>query len=381
MTKGERKGLRTWIEIDRKAIRNNFDVFRSLISKKTKLMAVVKSNAYGHDLIQFSKEMEKRGADFLGVDSMTEARALRREGIALPILVLGYTMPELLAEAAQDDVSIAVSTLETLEAISKAKLSKPLKIHIKVDTGMHRQGFLISDMPKVLSRLTVNRFTLNASVEGLFTHFASAKNPSFPKDTQSQIDEFKKWVMAFTECGITPIVHAAASAGTLLFPESHFDMVRIGIGLYGQWPEKAVRSFLQSRMTLKPALVWKSLIAETKKLPKGSKIGYDLTETLSKDSTIAVVPIGYWHGYPRALSSVGHVVVKGNEVRVLGRVSMDMLTIDITGIPSVSVGDEVTILDNDDASLVSAEGISGLIDASWYELLTRLNPLIKRIYK
>ena len=381
MQKNERAGLRTWIEIDRKAIRHNFDVFKKLISPKTKLMAVVKSNAYGHDLIQFSKEMEKLGADFLGVDSITEARALRREGVKLPILVLGYTMPELFAEAAKDDISLAVSTFETLEAIAKAKLPKTLKIHIKVDTGMRRQGFLLSDLPLVLKKLKAKSYKLKAVPEGLFTHFAAAKNPAFPKDTKNQIEEFKKWITAFADNDIRPIVHAAATGGTLLFPEAHFDMVRIGIGLYGLWPERAVKSYLRKRITLHPILSWRSFVTETKVLPKGSRVGYDLTETLLRPSTIAVIPIGYWHGYPRALSAIGHISVRGQNAKILGRVSMDMISIDITGIAGVQVGDEVTILGADDTSPASAEGMAGLLDASWYEIVTRLNPLIKRIYK
>src|SRR3989338_1118973 len=152
MQKNERAGLRTWIEIDRKAIGHNFGVFKKLIAPKTKLMAVVKSNAYGHDLIQFAREMEKLGADFLGVDSMTEARALRREGISLPILVLGYTMPELLQEAAENDISLTVSNFHIVRYIELygKKFSQPLRIHVKVDTGMHRQGFLAEDLPKIL---------------------------------------------------------------------------------------------------------------------------------------------------------------------------------------------------------------------------------------
>ncbi|MDO8594152.1 MAG: alanine racemase [bacterium] len=379
LPKSEKQGLRTWIEIDRKAIKHNFDVFKKLISKKTKLMAVVKSNAYGHGLIDFSKEMEKLGADFLGVDSMTEARALRREGNKLPILVLGYTMPELFSEAAKDDISLTVSTFETLEAIKKAKLSKPLNIHIKVDTGMHRQGFLAEDLPKILGKLKVESEKLK--VAGLFTHFAAAKNPAFPKDTKNQIAEFEKWIEAFKDIGLKPIVHGSASGGAMLFPESHFDMVRIGMCLYGLWPAAEVKEYLKERITLMPVLTWRSFITETKKLPKGSRVGYDLTETLEKDSTIAIVPIGYWHGYPRALSSIGRVMVKGKEARVVGRVSMDMLTIDISNVPHPKVGDEVVVMGGDDALPVSAAGLSRSLDASWYEILTRLNPLVKRIYR
>ena len=345
------------------------------------VMAVVKSNAYGHGLIDFSKEMEKLGADFLGVDSMTEARALRRQGIKMPILVLGYTMPELFAEAARDDISLAVSTFETLTTLAKARIPKPLKIHIKVDTGMHRQGFLAEDASRVLSSLLrIKDKGLRIETEGLFTHFASAKNPAFPKDTRDQLAEFKKWIVAFRQSGLEPIVHAAATASAMLFPESHFDMVRIGIGLYGLWPAPEVRDYLKSRITLRPALAWKSFITEVKKLPKGSRIGYDLTEALVKDSMVAVVPVGYWHGYPRALSSIGRVLVRGRECKVLGRVSMDMLSVDVTGVKNARVGDEVIVMDGYDTSPVSAAGIARSLDASWYEVITRLNPLIKRIY-
>lgn len=374
----KRNGLRTWIEVDRKAIRHNFGVFKKLIAPRAKLMAVVKSNAYGHGLIDFSREMEKLGADFLGVDSMTEARALRKEGMTLPILVLGYTMPELFQEAADNGISLTVSSFETLNALKKAKLKTPPKIHIKVDTGMHRQGFLAKDLPKILGKLKVKSEKLK--VEGLYTHFANAKNPAFPKDTRDQIAEFVKWVAAFKRAGFKPIAHAAATAGVMLFPESHFDMVRVGIGLYGLWPAKEIEAYFGNRMTLKPALAWKSLITEVKRLPKGSRIGYDLTEALTKDSTVAIIPIGYWHGYPRALSSIGRVMIKGNECRVLGRVSMDMLTVDVSEVRDAKIGDEAVILDRKKESTASAESLGSLSDSSWYEIITRLNPLIRRIY-
>ncbi|MSU55439.1 MAG: alanine racemase [Candidatus Taylorbacteria bacterium] len=371
-------GLRTWIEIDRKAIRHNYGVFRKLISPKTKLMAVVKSNAYGHGLVDFSKEVTALGADYLGVDSMTEARALRREGIVLPILVLGYTMPELFVEASESDISIAVSNFETLDAIKGVKFVKPIKVHIKVDTGLHRQGFMKKDLPKVLSALKVENKILK--VEGLFTHFASAKNPSFPKDTQNQIAEFKLWIEAFKKVGFSPLVHASATSGTMLFPDAHFDMVRIGIGMYGLWPAKEVNAFYMNKVELMPVLIWKSIVTEVKKVPKGDRVGYDFTEIFSEDSTIGIIPVGYWHGYSRSLSSIGRVLIKGVECRVLGRVSMDMLIVDVTKVKGCRVSDEVTVLGQGAKSAVSAMGISELSDSSWYELITRINPLIKRFY-
>lgn len=373
----EPNGLRTWIEVDRGAIRHNFGVFKKLI-KSTKLMAVVKSNAYGHDLVQFSREAERLGADWLGVDSMTEARALRREGLTLPILVLGYTVTELFAEAAEHGISLTVSASETLNALKKIALKKPLKIHIKVDAGMHRQGFLRGDVKKVL-----NFFRHPASgiqLQGLYTHFSSAKNPAFPQDTKQQIAEFEEWVAAFRKAGLRPLVHASATAGALLFPDAQYDMVRIGIGLYGLWPAHETEAFLKGRITLRPALAWKAVMGEIKKLPAGSRMGYDLTETLVRNSVVGIVPVGYWHGLPRALSSVGRVQVGARECKILGRVSMDMLTIDLTEAKNPRVGDEVVLVGRDQASSVSAEGIARLTDSSWYEVVTRLNPLIKRIY-
>ncbi|HCB35602.1 MAG: alanine racemase [Candidatus Taylorbacteria bacterium RIFCSPHIGHO2_02_49_25] len=384
MNSTERNGLRTWIEVDRRAIRHNVNVFRSLIPKGTKLMAVVKSNAYGHSLIDFSKEMERIGADFLGVDSIVEALALRHEGIHTPILVLGYTVPELFSEAVKNDISLTGSTFETLRAIEKTKLPRPLRVHIKVDSGMHRQGFLLSDLPRIVSILKskiLNHKSSSILIEGLYTHFANAKNPAFPKDTENQLDEFRKWIAAFKKSGLCPIVHAAATAGTILFPQSHFDMVRVGIGLYGLWPAPEVREAYKDRVALAPALTWKSLVTEIKKLPAGSRVGYDLAETLAHNSIIAVVPIGYWHGYPRALSSIGRVMVKGRESKVIGRVSMDMLTVDVSDVATPRVGDEVVVMGGSDVLPVSAAGLSRALDASWYEVVARLNPLIKRIYK
>ncbi len=364
-----RQGLRTWIEIDRKALAHNFGVFKTLVPKRTKLMAVVKSNAYGHGLVDFSREMERQGADFLGVDSITEALALRREGIALPILVLGYTLPEMIAPAVDAHISLTVSSFEALRAIGRER--RQPKIHLKVDTGMHRQGFLLKDLPKVVR---------SVRPEGLYTHFAAAKNPAFPKDTENQLAEFKKWSEAFRKAGHKPILHAAATAGAMLFPASHLDMVRIGIGLYGLWPAKEIREYLKDRVTLSPALAWKSVLTEIKKLPKGERVGYDLTETLLADTALGVIPIGYWHGYPRALSSIGRALIRGRECRVVGRVSMDMLTVDLTSARGAKVGDEVTILGTDSRYVASAEGIAALTDSAWYEVITRLNPLIKRIY-
>lgn len=373
-------GLRTWIEIDRKAIRHNYKVFRSLISKNTKLCAVVKSNAYGHNFIEFSKEMSKLGADYFAVDSIVEGVRLRKEGITKPIFVLGYTLPERLQEAADHNIEITVSTLEMLEKIIKLGSSaSKLEIHIKVDTGMSRQGFLQKDQKKLMQILSANR--KNLQVVGLYTHFASAKNPAFPQETRKQLAIFESWVSAFRKAGFRNlIIHAAATSGTLLYPDSHFDMVRIGIGLYGLWPSKETQAFSEEKIKLKPLLSWKTIVSEIKEIPAGEKIGYDGTEILQKKTKIAICPIGYWHGYSRRLSGIGHVLVKGKRARVVGRISMDMIVLDISKIHGVKVGEEVALIGNQGKEEISVYEIANFDDTTWYETVTRINPLIRRVY-
>ena len=344
-------------------------------------MTVVKSNAYGHGLVRFSKEMTKLGVDWLGVDSVVEGLRLREERIKIPVLVLGYTLPERLETAAKNDISVAVSSFELLRYIVGKSFSKKLKIHIKVDSGMHRQGFLLADLPRVLKMLQASGFMNNVSVEGLFTHFAVAGDPVARRATLGQIAVFNKWLKAFQAGGFKPIIHVAATSGAILFPESHFDMVRIGIGMYGLWPSREVKIIAEKRLPLKPILSWKTIISEVKKLPKGESVGYDFTEKLKHNSTIAICPIGYWHGYPRTLSGKGEVLIGGKRAKILGRVSMDMVVIDITAIPKAKVGDEVIVIGVSDKESIGAADIAHLTSTSWYEIVTRINPLLERIYE
>ena len=377
-------GLRTWIEIDRTAIKHNLAQFRSIIPKKTKLCAVVKSNAYGHSLVEFSKEMEKNRADWLAVDSVVEGIRLREEGIKMPILILGYTLPEKLHEAIDADLSISISHFEALEEIIKVSgtSSAQPKVHIKLDTGMHRQGFMSEDAPKLFKVLGGNKSAIN--IEGLFTHFAAAKDPASPKQTQKQIAEFTQWTELFKNAGFKPIRHAAATSGTILFPEAHFDMVRVGIGLYGLWPSLETKIAEEKKiaekktgLVLKPVLTWKTIVSEIKVLKEGGGIGYNFIETLPKNSKIAILPVGYWHGYPWALSSLGEVLIQDLPAKVIGRVSMDMLIVDVTKIKNLKIGDEVILFGGNKGP--SAESIAKKINTTWYEVITRLNPLIKRI--
>ena len=368
--------LRTWVEVDRKALKNNYNAFRSLISKDCQLMAVVKSNAYGHGLVDYSKEMQELGADWLAVDSITEALTLRRNEIKKPILVLGYTMMENFEEASKNNISLTISNFESLKSIKK--YDKPLNIHLKIDTGMHRQGFQLDEVKKAIKYLKDQSSSVN--LEGIYTHFAAAKNPSFPAETNKQIEQFEEASRIVESYGFKPIKHAAATSGAIVFPKSHFDMVRIGIGLMGLWPSYETKACFEEKIKLEPVLYWKTIISEIKEIKKGEKLGYDFTETLMDNSTIAILPIGYWHGYRRDLSSIGHVLVRGKKAKILGRISMDMIVVDITGIKGVKICDEVILIGRDGKEEISAYELALLSDTSWYETITQINPLIKRIY-
>lgn len=366
-------GLRTWVEIDSSAIKHNLGIFRSFVGDKTKIMAIVKSNAYGHGLWDFAHIVDEGGVDCFGVDSLVEGLTLRKNGIKKPILVLGYTLPERFGEALKHNISLTISSMESLKSLTAP--NKPVKIHLKIDTGMHRQGFMLSELKKVCKIISSSKIKL----EGVYTHFAAAKNPSFPQETNKQIEIFDQAIKIVESFGFKPIKHASATAGTLLFPQAHYDMVRIGIGLYGMWPSTETMRAMENKINLQPILSWKTIVGEVKDLAKGGGVGYDHTEKLPSGSKIAVCPIGYWHGYTRAFSSVGNVLVRGERAKVLGRVSMDMVIIDVSKIKKVKIGDEVVIIGRQGKDEITADEAASVSGSINYEIVTRINPLIRRV--
>jgi alanine racemase len=373
---------KTWIEIDRKAIRENIAAFRSITKKNTDLFSVVKSNAYGHGLTVFSKLADSFGVDGFCVDSVVEGRKLRKIGIRKPILVLGPTLPPLFKEAAAENITVTVSTLESLKDLERGKTAA--NFHLKIDTGMHRQGFYPEEVPKVVKLLKSGSGPFQKSLRGIYTHFAVAKDVTYPSYTLRQLAGFEKTRAALVKAGFRDLLsHAAASGGAILYPESHFDAVRVGIGLYGYWPSKeaAIQYPLiwHKKLALRPVLSWRSILSEIKNLKPGDFVGYDITEKIAKKTKAAVVPIGYWHGFPRSLSSVGEVIVGGRRTRVLGRVSMDMIVIGLPGEGVFKAGDQVTFIGNDGRESITAEEFGTRCDTTHYEALTRINPLIKRI--
>jgi len=372
----DRRSLRTWIDIDRAALAHNVLTFRCLLPPTCRLMAVCKSNAYGHGLYDLAPALQEMGVDWFGADSIVEAVTLREKGIRKPILVLGYTLPGRFVEAGRHRISLTVSNLENLRALAAVRSARRLKVHLKFDTGMHRQGFLPSQWETMLGLL--RKCGPRVEVEGIYTHFAAAKDPNRREYTEQQIGEFERAVDRVREAGWSPIRHANATAGVLNYPQAAYDLARVGIGLMGYWPSSETKRTWDTRIVLKPALSWRTVISEVKTLRKGMGIGYDLTETLKRRSPIGVCPIGYWHGFPRSLSRVGEVLVRGRRAKVLGAVSMDMIIIDLSQVDGARVGDVVTVIGRDGRDEITAYEVAGRAGVSHYELLTRLNPLIQK---
>ncbi|MGM0629051.1 MAG: alanine racemase [Patescibacteria group bacterium] len=375
-----KKGLRTWIDIDTEAIRHNFSLFRGSISDDVELCSVVKSNAYGHCLFDFSKQMEDNGVDRLAVDSFPEGLRLRKEGIKKPIVILGYTLPFNFNKAADSGISITIAGKENLKALFDYKGEKEIKIHLKFDTGMNRQGFKVEETPSVIKLLKEVTGKRRVKVEGLYTHFADAKEPSHVSSTKKQIEAFERVRVMFQKAGFNPIVHASATAGMLNFKEGRYDMIRIGAGMYGIWPSGATKHQHFISLPILPVLSWRTRVADVKRAKSGSAFGYAFTETVSRDTDFAVLPIGYWHGFRRSLSSVGHVLIKGKRAKVLGLVSMDITVVDVTDIKDVREGDTVTLIGRDGEDEISVEEMAKWAGITNYEMITGINPLIKRIY-
>jgi len=371
--------LRTWVEIDAGAARKNYDAFRGLVGKKVKLWSVVKSNAYGHGLFTFSKLVDDFGIDGFCVDSLVEGVALRRRGIKKQILVLGPTLPSRYAEAVKHKIAVTISSFDALRALTREH--RPPEFHIKIDTGMHRQGFYPEDLPRVIALLKRSTPSVKNSLKGIYTHFAAAKDVADTAYTERQFGKFKKAAEFFEKGGFKNLIkHVSATGGTLLGPKYHLDAVRVGIGLYGLWPSEELEKQLSRRIKLTPVLSWRTVVSEVKRLKKGDYVGYDMTERVPRDMTMAVLPVGYWHGFSRALSGRGEVLVRGKRARVLGRVSMDLLAVGLTGdTGGARPGDIATIIGSDGAETISAREQARRAGTSHYEFVTRLNPLMERV--
>ena len=372
-----------WVEIDKAALSHNIGLFRALVGEKKKLLAVVKANAYGHGLGEISRLALERGVDWLGVHSLDEALALRGFGVSAPVLILGAVARADLGRAVEADARLTVYSPETVDRLEAAcrKLRRKARVHIKVETGTNRQGVPARQLLALARRV---RRSPDLVLEGLSSHFANIEDTTDPTYPDLQLENYRKAVAQLESHGIRiPVKHMSCTAATILFPKTHYDMTRVGIGLYGLWPSKETYlSCLHLHLTplkLKPVLSWRTRIVQVKALAKGSFVGYGCTYRTTRPSKLAVLPVGYSDGYDRGLSNSGYVLVRGRRAPVRGRVAMDFIMADVTDVPGARLEDEVTLLGRDGREYLPAEQLASLAGTISYEILARLNPLMPRL--
>jgi alanine racemase len=367
---------RSWIEISESALISNFITFREVVGAKTTVCCVVKANAYGHGINEVSRILAKAGAQWFGVDNLEEAITLRVSGITQPILILGYTRLSDLKKAIENNLSFVVYNPETLKKIVALKLKNKAKIHLKIETGLNRQGVVEKEIDGLVK--FINRHKERIIPEGISMHFANIEDTKNPGFANYQLKRFQKTVSKTESQGLKfQIKHTAATAGAILYPRTRLDMVRVGIGLYGLYPSKETRK----KIKLTPALSWKSIVAQIKVVEKNESVGYGRTWIAKKRSRIAIIPVGYSDGYDRKLSNSGRVIIRGKYASVVGRIAMNMIAVDVTEIPRILLEDEVTIIGESKGKTISAEEIAEKIGTINYEVVARINPLLPRIIK
>ena len=359
-----------WAEIDLGAVRDNVRAIAATLHPPARVMAIVKADAYGHGAPAVAREAVDAGAAALGVATADEGVQLRRAGMGGPILLLGYTSPEEADAAVAHDLSVTVFQTEVARALSRAasRAGRRAKIHIKIDTGMGRIGITPNEAASVVREAVALD---GIALEGCFTHLATADEPDLGP-ARAQLEIFRSVLRQLEAAGITlGFRHAANSAAVLALPESHLDLVRPGIALYGIPPAP----HLAGRLPLRRAMRLRARITHVKRVEPGTAIGYGRTYRAARATTIATIPVGYADGYPRVLSGLGEVSLGGRRVPIAGRISMDQCMIDV-GAAAVRVGDEVELWGED----VPVEDVAGLAHTIAYELLARVSRRVPRVF-
>ncbi|MBN1932969.1 MAG: alanine racemase [Desulfobacterales bacterium] len=378
-----------WVEVNLKAIADNVRELRRITSPSAQLMAVIKANAYGHGAVETARTALKSGATFLGVARLNEGIQIRNLGLDVPVLILGYT-PSLYAEKLIEyDLIQTVTSFEMAENYSRTAIAcgKKIKVHLKVETGMGRLGLfhelcgsLSPGKPANLSAAekveSIARFK-GIELNGIFTHFATAD--SIDKSyAYTQFKIFMDFLHMLYRRGLEiPLRHAANSAAIIEMPETHLDLVRAGISIYGLYPSDEVE---KSRVLLQPAMELKTRIIHLKKVPAGFKISYGSTYQTKQPTTIVTVPIGYADGYNRLLSSRGHMLVRGQRAPVVGRICMDLTMLDVGHIPEVDIEDEVVIFGKQGNQIITIDEIASNLKTISYEIVSTIADRVPRYY-
>jgi alanine racemase len=373
--------LNTWIEISESAYAANLKFFRKLIEDKVELSVVVKSNAYGHGWKQVAGLAVKHGADSFSVHSLDEALQLREAGFSQDILIMGHIPITRVEEAVKWNFRMVLYNRETFEKLYE--IGKTARVHLKVETGTYRQGVDEEELNWFLKKLKETSFL---QLDGVYTHFANIEDTTDHSYAQSQLRRFNKMASQVKEAGFSNVIfHTACSAATLLFPETYFNMVRLGISQYGLWPSR--ETFLSYKIkhtkngedVLHPIMAWKVRISQIKTVPADYFIGYGCSYQTSRETRIAILPVGYADGYDRALSNQSYVLIGGKRAPVRGRICMNIMMVDVTDIPNVKLEDEAVLLGKQGSEQITAETLASLSDTINYEFVTRINWEIPRI--
>ena len=363
----------TRVEIDLDAIEQNFEAVRQKAG--VRVMAVIKADAYGHGAIQVARLLQGRCA-FFGVSSMLEAMELRQAGLTTPILILGHTPVHAFPTAIREGIRPTIYRMEDAMALSKAAVdaNTVAPFHLAVDTGMSRLGFQANEESADLCARIARLPGLQA--EGLFSHFATADCTDLHR-AKAQAALFQEFDAMLKARGIQiPIRHLDNSAGLMNF-DCHYEMVRSGIVTYGMYPSQEVSPEL---LELKPALKWLSRVTHVKTLPAGREISYGGTYVTTADTVVATIPVGYADGYRRSLSGKFHVLIRGQKAPILGRICMDQLMVDVTGIPGVEVNDRVVLVGRYGEETITMEQIAAVADSFNYEFVCGISRRVPRIY-
>ena len=374
---------RTWAQIDLDAIKHNYLQIRNNISDKSMLLCVIKADAYGLGAVALAKVYERLGADWFAVSNLEEAFQLRNNGIKKPILILGYTPANMAYELSKLNISQAVFSEEYANDLSNyaAKNNVKVKIHLKIDTGMSRIGFVFKNERENLETIKELRRVCNLEnliTEGIFTHFAVADEAGKSiETTNGQFSAFSDICKILKDSGINiKIRHCSNSGGILNYPQTNLDMVRAGIILYGLFPSNYVRN----KLDLQPAMSLKTVISQVKTVPEGTAVSYGGTFVTQRKTKIATVPIGYADGYLRVLSSKASMLVNGKKAPVIGRICMDQAMLDITDIENINENTVVTVFGKDGDAEIKVEDIADIANTINYEILCLISKRIPRIY-
>jgi alanine racemase len=371
----------SWCELDRAALLHNLSVFAGLVQGVERLLPVVKANAYGHGLTEVTGVLVEAGVRRVGVNDLGEGLALKARWPDLGVLVLGHVPEDGLAEAVRAGLDLVVYRDDVLRRLARAAevLGTTARVHLKAETGTHRQGL----EPDALLHLARAAAGLpSVAIEGLSTHFADIEDTTDDRFAREQLERFHAAALLLAGHGIRPrVLHCANTAATLNMPETHHDLARVGIGLYGLWPsqETYIASLLRGTAAeLRPVLSWKTMIAQVKDVPAGAYLGYGRTFRATSPVRVAVLPIGYYDGYDRGLSNLAHVLIRGHRAPVRGRICMNMALVDVTDVPNVSERDEVVLLGASGDERVRAEDLAAICGTIHYEITTRISERIPR---